>query len=133
VIGDVTQAAYLGPWLWKMTVEKAGSFDVDKVAAASPGIELKTAPEGYVKIHKNHHLWSKTRIGQGSPTAVQGDRRVAQADRAGSVPEGLPVSTAADPGEGARAGRRGHAAPGVQRMAATRGDRPTVMVDRRSG
>ena len=37
VIGDVTQAAYLGPWLWKATVEKAGSFDIDKVAAASPG------------------------------------------------------------------------------------------------
>lgn len=64
VIGDVTQAAYLGPWLWKMTVEKAGSFDIDKVAAASPGIEYKGAPEGYVKIHDNHHLWSKARIGQ---------------------------------------------------------------------
>jgi urea transport system substrate-binding protein len=64
VIGDVTQAGYLGPWLWKAAVEKAGSFDVDKVVAASPGIELKTAPEGYVKLHENHHLWSKTRIGQ---------------------------------------------------------------------
>jgi len=63
VIGDVTQAAYLGPWLWKLTVEKAGSFDVDKVAAASPGIEFKEAPEGYVRIHENHHLWSKTRVG----------------------------------------------------------------------
>ena len=64
VIGDVTQAAYLGPWLWKASVEKAGSFDIDKVAAASGGIEFKEAPEGYVKIHPNHHLWSKTRIGQ---------------------------------------------------------------------
>ena len=64
VIGDVTQAGYLGPWLWKAAVEKAGSFDVDKVVAASPGIELKTAPEAYVKLHENHHLWSKTRIGQ---------------------------------------------------------------------
>ncbi len=63
VIGDVTQAAYLGPWLWKAAVEKAGSFDVDKVRAASPGIELTTAPEGYVKVHENHHLWSKTRVG----------------------------------------------------------------------
>lgn len=63
VIGDVTQAAYLGPWLWKAAVEKAGSFDIDKIAAASPGIELKTAPEGYVKVHENHHLWSKLRIG----------------------------------------------------------------------
>ena len=67
VIGDVTQAAYLGPWLWKAAVEKAGSFDVDKVREASPGIELTTAPEGYVKIHKNHHLWSKTRIGLAQP------------------------------------------------------------------
>jgi urea transport system substrate-binding protein len=63
VIGDVTQAAYLGPWLWKAAVEKAGSFDVDKVREASPEIELTTAPEGYVKIHENHHLWSKLRIG----------------------------------------------------------------------
>ena len=64
VIGDVTQAAYLGPWLWKLTVEKAGSFDVDKIAMASEGVEFAEAPEGYVKIHKNHHLWSKARIGQ---------------------------------------------------------------------
>ena len=64
VIGDVTQAAYLGPWLWKLAVEKAKSFDVDKVAAASPGIEFDKAPEGYVKVHENHHLWSKLRIGQ---------------------------------------------------------------------
>jgi urea transport system substrate-binding protein len=63
VIGDVTQAAYLGPWLWKAAVEKAGSFDIDKVREASPEIELTTAPEGYVKIHENHHLWSKLRIG----------------------------------------------------------------------
>ena len=64
VIGDVTQAAYLGPWLWKAAVEKAGSFDIDKIAVASNGIELDTAPEGYVRIHdSNHHLWSKTRIG----------------------------------------------------------------------
>jgi urea transport system substrate-binding protein len=65
VIGDVTQAAYLGPWLWKLTVEKCGSFDIDKVAAASSGVEFKGAPEGYVRIHDtNHHLWSKLRIGQ---------------------------------------------------------------------
>ncbi|HQS58077.1 MAG: urea ABC transporter substrate-binding protein [Gallionellales bacterium 35-53-114] len=64
VIGDVTQAAYLGPWLWKAAVERAGSFDVDKVAAALPGYELKTAPEGYVKVEKNHHLSSKLRVGK---------------------------------------------------------------------
>jgi urea transport system substrate-binding protein len=64
VVGDVTQAAYLGPWLWKATVEKAGSFDIDKIAAASPDVEFTGAPEGYVKIHKNHHLWSKARLGE---------------------------------------------------------------------
>ena len=66
VIGDVTQAAYLGPWLWKAAVEKAGSFDVDKVVAASRSgeIELNTAPEGYVKLHPNHHLWSVARVGK---------------------------------------------------------------------
>lgn len=66
VIGDVTQAAYLGPWLWKAAVEKAGSFDVDKVVAASETgeIELTTAPEGYVRLDPNHHLWSKLRVGE---------------------------------------------------------------------
>ena len=64
LVGDVTQAAYLGPWLWKAAVEQAGSFDVDKVVAASPNLELTTAPEGYVKVHPNHPLWSTTRIGQ---------------------------------------------------------------------
>lgn len=71
VIGDVTQAGYLGPWLWKAAVEKAKSFDVDKVVAASrTGIELTTAPEGYVKLDANHHLWSKSRIAMGMPDAT---------------------------------------------------------------
>jgi urea transport system substrate-binding protein len=64
VIGDVTESAYLGPWLWKRGVEAAGSFDVDKVVAASPGIEWKDSPHGYTKIDANHHLWMKTRIAQ---------------------------------------------------------------------
>jgi len=68
VIGDVTQAAYEGPWLWKEAVEKAGSFDVDKVVAASGGLEFTNAPEGYVRIHDvNHHLWSKLRVGEWQP------------------------------------------------------------------
>lgn len=65
VIGDVTQAAYLGPWLWKLTVEKAGSFDIDAISAASGGVEFYEAPEGYVRIHDtNNHLWSKARMGK---------------------------------------------------------------------
>lgn len=64
VIGDVTESAYLGPWLWKWAVEKAGSFDVDKVVEASLGLEWEDSPHGYLKVHKNHHLWMKTRIGK---------------------------------------------------------------------
>ena len=65
VIGDVTQAAYLGPWIWKAAVEKAGSFDIDKIHAAHPDIELPEAPEGYVRVHKsNQHLWSRAKIGK---------------------------------------------------------------------
>jgi urea transport system substrate-binding protein len=46
-------------------VEKCVSFDIDKVAAASSGVEFTGAPEGYVRAHEsNHHLWSKLRIGQ---------------------------------------------------------------------
>lgn len=68
VIGDVTQAAYLGPWIWKAAVEKAGSFDIDKIHAAHGGIELPNAPEGYVRVHDtNQHLWSRTKIGKMLP------------------------------------------------------------------
>ena len=93
VIGDVTQAAYLGPWLWKLTVEKAGSFDIDKIAAASPGVEFKGAPEGYVRVHENHHLWSKTRVGRarkdGQYDLVYETAELMEPD---PYPEGLPVT-----------------------------------------
>lgn len=68
VIGDVTESAYLGPWLWLRAVTAAKSFDVDKVVAASPGIEWKDSPHGYLKVDENHHLWMRTRIGEWQPT-----------------------------------------------------------------
>lgn len=64
VIGDPMQVAYNSVYLWKMAVEKAKSFDVDKVIAASGGIELD-APEGAVRMHAtNHHVWKKVRVGR---------------------------------------------------------------------
>lgn len=64
VIGDPMEVAYNSVYLWKLAVEKAKSFDVDKVIAASSGLELE-APEGTVKIHDaNHHVWKKVRIGR---------------------------------------------------------------------
>jgi urea transport system substrate-binding protein len=64
VIGDPMEVAYNCVYLWKLAVEKARSFDVDKVTAAAGGIEIE-APEGTVRVHAtNHHVWKKVRIGR---------------------------------------------------------------------
>jgi len=64
VTGDTLACAYTSVYLWKMAVEKAKSFDVDKVVAASSGLEID-GPEGKVKFHaSNHHLWKHARIGE---------------------------------------------------------------------
>ena len=64
VTGDTLACAYTSVYLWKMAVEKAKSFDVEKVVAASSGLEID-APEGKVKFHAtNHHLWKHARIGE---------------------------------------------------------------------
>ncbi|MCQ9379199.1 urea ABC transporter substrate-binding protein [Methyloversatilis sp. XJ19-49] len=63
VTGDTLACAYTAVYLWKMAVEKAKSFDVDKVIAASANLEF-TGPEGLVRFHgSNHHLWKQARIG----------------------------------------------------------------------
>lgn len=67
VIGDPMEVAYNCVHLWKMGVEKAKSFDPEKVIAASGGIEL-SAPEGIVRVHaSNHHVWKKVRVGRARP------------------------------------------------------------------
>lgn len=64
-IGDVTQAAYEGPWLWKAAVEMAGSFDTDKVVAAEQSGKISyDAPEGMIYLEPNHHLKTRLRIGK---------------------------------------------------------------------
>jgi urea transport system substrate-binding protein len=64
VIGDPMACAYTSVYLWKLAVEKAGSFDVDKVVAASAGLEFD-APEGKVRIHPtNHHTMKRIRVGR---------------------------------------------------------------------
>ena len=64
VIGDPMEVAYNCVHLWKKGVEKAKSFDPEKVAAASGGIELN-APEGLVRVHPtNHHVAKKVRVGR---------------------------------------------------------------------
>lgn len=64
VVGDPMECGYNSVYLWKLAVEKAKSFDVDKVIAASGGIEF-AAPEGKVRIHPtNHHVAKKVRVGR---------------------------------------------------------------------
>ena len=63
VVGDTLECGYIQVYLWKMAAEKAKSFDVEKVVAASSELAID-APEGKVKFHKsNHHLWKHARIG----------------------------------------------------------------------
>lgn len=56
--------SYNGVYLWKAAVEKAGSFDVDKVVAAlESGIAFE-GPGGTVTTQKNHHLTKSVYIGE---------------------------------------------------------------------
>jgi len=64
VTDDPIAAAYLGVYLWKQAVEKAGSTEVAKVRAAAKNIEL-AAPSGQVKIDaETQHTWKTVRIGK---------------------------------------------------------------------
>ena len=56
--------SYNGVYLWKAAVEKAGSFDVEKVVAAlESGISFD-GPGGTVTTQKNHHLTKNVYIGE---------------------------------------------------------------------
>ena len=56
--------SYDGVYLWKIAVEKAGSFDVDKVREALlSGISFD-GPGGTVVTQKNHHLTKTVYIGE---------------------------------------------------------------------
>ncbi len=62
---DPMEATYIGVYMWKQAVEKAKSFDVDKVIVATSGQTFK-APDGFlVKMdEKNHHLHKPVLIGE---------------------------------------------------------------------
>jgi urea transport system substrate-binding protein len=64
VTGDPIEAAYIAVYLWAEAVDKAGSFDVEKVKKASDGIEFN-APGGVVKIDgETQHIYKTVRIGE---------------------------------------------------------------------
>jgi len=57
--------SYDGVYLWKAAVEKAGSFDVDKVRAAlESGSITFEGPNGLNTVEKNHHTKKNTYIGE---------------------------------------------------------------------
>lgn len=61
---DPMEAAYTSVYLWKAMVEKAKSFDPEKVKAASDGITFD-APEGKVTVDgATQHLYKTARIGE---------------------------------------------------------------------
>lgn len=61
---DPMEAAYASMYLYKAAVEKAGSFDPEKVIAAAGGISFD-APEGTVTINgENHHIAKTFLMGQ---------------------------------------------------------------------
>jgi urea transport system substrate-binding protein len=53
----------IGVYLWKQAVEKAGSFEVDKVRTALYGQKFK-GPAGEVTMQENHHLLNNAFIGE---------------------------------------------------------------------
>ena len=53
----------IGVYLWKQAVEKAGSFEVDKVRGALYGQKFK-GPAGEVTMQENHHLLNNVYIGE---------------------------------------------------------------------
>ncbi|MEO5716019.1 MAG: urea ABC transporter substrate-binding protein [Luteolibacter sp.] len=56
--------SYDGVYLWKAAVEKAGSFDVDKVSAALESGLSFDGPGGKVTTQKNRHLTKNVYIGE---------------------------------------------------------------------
>ena len=64
VTDDPIEAGYIGVYLWAKSVQKAGSFDVEKVREAAKGMTFD-APEGKVTIDgDNQHLYKPVRIGK---------------------------------------------------------------------
>jgi urea transport system substrate-binding protein len=62
---DPMEATYVGIHMWKQAVEKAKSFDTDKVIVAMSGQTFK-APDGFTIAmdERNHHLHKPVMIGE---------------------------------------------------------------------
>jgi urea transport system substrate-binding protein len=67
---DPIEAGYNSVYIWKAAVEKAKSFDVEKVKTAAKGLSLDT-PEGTITVSTwNHHVSKTARIGKINATGL---------------------------------------------------------------
>jgi urea transport system substrate-binding protein len=64
VTNDPMEAHVIGFAMWVKAVEKAKSFDVDKVIDALPGIEAPNLTGGTSKMLPNHHITKPVLIGE---------------------------------------------------------------------
>jgi len=70
VTADPIEAGYNSVYIWAAAVEKAKSFDVDKVKEAAKGLELDT-PEGKITVDDaNQHISKTARIGEINPEGL---------------------------------------------------------------
>ena len=63
VVADPQESAYNMVYLWKLAVEKAGTFDDAEVRKALIGVKFD-APQGPIEVMPNHHISQTVRIGQ---------------------------------------------------------------------
>lgn len=64
VTNDPMEAHYIGFNLWVKAVEKAGSTETDKVAAAIIGLEVPNLTGGKAIMGKDHHITKPVLIGE---------------------------------------------------------------------
>ena len=68
--------SYDGAYLWKAAVEKAGSFDVDKVRTVLESGDISfDGPGGKITMQKNHHTTKNVYIGE---TKANGQFKILQ-------------------------------------------------------
>jgi urea transport system substrate-binding protein len=64
VTNDPMEATMIGFNLWAKAVEKAGTTNPDKVAAAIVGLETPNLTGGIAKLLPNHHITKPVLIGE---------------------------------------------------------------------
>ena len=64
VTNDPMEAHYIGFNLWVKAVEKAKSFEPERVIAALPGIETPNLTGGVARVLPNHHITKPVYIGE---------------------------------------------------------------------